>query len=61
MEEIEEVEEVEEVEEQVEEMVINGKTYYITNILNSSIYDLDENGEISLEVGKIVNGICTFY
>ena len=61
VEEVEEVEEIEEEEEEVKEVKINGKTYYITNEINGIIYDLDENDEISLEVGKYNNGVPTFY
>ena len=45
----------------MKEAMINGKTYYITNDVNGLIYDLDEDGEISLEVGKYKKGIPTFY
>jgi hypothetical protein len=39
-------------------VTIKGKTYYVTNEIDSVIYALDENGDISLEVGKYVNGIA---
>ena len=48
-------------EEDVKEILINGKTYYITNEINGLIYDLDEDGEISLEVGKYKKGVPEFY
>ena len=51
------VEEDEEDEEDVYEIVINKKTYYTTDMKNGIIYDTDENGEISVEVGKLVNGV----
>jgi hypothetical protein len=57
---------VEEQEEAVEEedyeeiepieVEINGKTYYALNNIDSIIYDVDANGDISIEVGKFVNG-----
>jgi hypothetical protein len=58
----EEVEEVEEEEEsEVEEIVIKGKTYYTSDKQSGVIYDVDENGDISLEVGCFKNGKATFY
>jgi len=52
---------VEEEEDGVYETVIKGKTYYISNEIDSFIYKEDENGEISMEVGKYVDGKPTFY
>ena len=43
-------------DEEVKEVVINGKIYYTSNETNGTIYDVDENGDISLEVGVFVNG-----
>jgi len=70
--EVEEEEEVEvEVEEEVEveveveeeeesgevyEVTIKGKTYYVMNETDSIIYDVDENGDVSLEVGIYKSG-----
>ena len=55
-----EVEEVEEEEEEEEEEVfeynIDNKTYYVTNKLNSAIYELLEDGDVGDEIGKIING-----
>jgi hypothetical protein len=51
----------EEEEEEVYEIVIKGKTYYVTNEKDGSIYDLDENGDISIEIGIFVNGKPTFH
>ena len=48
-------------EEEVSEVVINGRTYYTTNEKNGIIYDVDENGDISLEVGHYVNGVAKFH
>ena len=45
----------------VYEIVIKGRTYYISNEVDSFIYQEDENGEISLEVGKFVDSKATFY
>ena len=52
--EVEETEEQE--EEEVKEVTINGRTYYTSDEKNGVIYDVDENGDISLEVGNYVNG-----
>ena len=41
---------------EVVEVTINGKTYYTTNETNGTIYDVDENGDVSLEVGVYKNG-----
>lgn len=59
----EEEEEVAEEEEEAEvyETVIKGKTYYIQNEKDGPIYEADENGEISLEVGVYKNGKPTFF
>jgi hypothetical protein len=54
----------EEEEEEVDgvyEIVIKGRTYYVSNEVDSFIYQEDENGEISLEVGKFVDSKATFY
>jgi len=40
---------------EVVEVNINGKTYYATNEINGIIYDVDENGDVSLEVGVYKN------
>ena len=53
---VDEVEEEEEEEDEVIEVTIKGKTYYTTDEKNGIIYDLDENGDISVEVGKYSNG-----
>ena len=56
-EEVEEVEGEEEgEEEEVFEIEIKGKTYYTTDAKNGVIYDTDENGDVSLEVGKFQDG-----
>jgi cobalamin biosynthesis protein CobT len=55
-----EEEEVEEEEAEVYEVNINGKTYYTSNEKNGIIYDVDEDGDVSLEVGKYVNGDPVF-
>lgn len=59
----EEVEEEEEEEEgdEVFEVTIQGKTYYTSNEQNGTIYDVDENGDVSMEVGVYKNGVATFY
>jgi hypothetical protein len=51
----------EEEEAEVYETVIKGKTYYIQNEKDGPIYEADENGEISLEVGVYKNGKPTFF
>jgi YHS domain-containing protein len=59
-EEVVEVEEEVEEEEEVYEVTIKGKTYYVMNEKNSIIYDIDENGDISIEVGAYKNGKPVF-
>jgi len=56
-----EEEAAEEEEAEVYETVIKGKTYYIQNEKDGPIYEADENGEISLEVGVYKNGKPTFF
>jgi hypothetical protein len=69
-----EVEEEEEVEVEVEanaeeeegeadvyEVIIKGKKYYVSNEVDSIIYEADENDEISIEAGIYKNGKPTFY
>jgi len=51
----------EEEEESVYEVTIKGKTYYVMNETDSVIYDVDENGDISLEVGIYKQGKPVFY
>ena len=48
-------------EEEVKEVIINKKTYYTDDEKNGTIYDVDENGDVSLEVGKFVKGVAKFY
>ena len=48
-------------EDEVEEVTINGNTYYTTSTVNGLIYDVDEDGEISIEVGKYDKGKVVFY
>jgi len=67
-EEVEEADECEvecEVEEEeadeVESVMINNKEYYTTNSTNGVIYNVDENGDITDEVGVFKNGVATFY
>ena len=60
-EEVEEEDEDEEEEEGVYEIVINKKTYYVSNEVDSPIYAADENGDISDEVGIYKKGKPTFY
>lgn len=59
-------EEVVEAEEEVEEegvyeIKIKGTTYYVTNEINSIIYAVDKDGDISIEAGIYKNGKPTFY
>ena len=56
-----EEEEQEEEEEEVYEIKIKSKTYYVTNEIDSVIYEADKNGDISEEVGKYANGKPVFY
>jgi len=48
-------------EEDVFEIELNGKTYYTSDTVNGVIYDVDDEGEISVEVGKFKNNKATFY
>ena len=48
-------------EEEVYEVTINGKSYYTTNETSGAIYGLDENGDVSLEVGVYKVGKPTFF
>ena len=48
-------------EEEVYEVTINGKSYYTTNETSGAIYGLDENGDVSLEVGVYKAGKPTFF
>ena len=57
---VEDAVEEEEEEESVYEVVIKGKTYYVINEVDSVIYDADENGDISIEVGIYKAGVPTF-
>jgi hypothetical protein len=57
----EEAEEEEEEEAEVYEVVIKGKTYYVQNEKDGPIYEADENGDISLEVGVYKNGKPVFF
>jgi len=54
------VEQEEEQDDEVYEVTINDKVYYETNEKDSIIYGLDENGDISVEAGKYVNGKPVF-
>ena len=46
----------EEEEADVYEVTIKGKTYYVSNEVDSIIYAADENGDISIEAGIYKNG-----
>ena len=56
-----EYEEVTDDEEDVFEIIIDNKTYYTSDVKNGVIYDVDEDGDISVEMGKLTNGKHTFY
>jgi hypothetical protein len=58
---IEEVRDSGEAEEEVYEVTIKGKSYYTTNETSGTIYGLDENGDVSLEVGVYKAGKPTFF
>jgi hypothetical protein len=67
-EEVEEEEEEEDVvvveeegDDEVYEITINSKPYYVTNEINSIIYEADLSGDISIEAGIYKNGKPTFY
>jgi hypothetical protein len=55
-EEEEEEPEQEESDDEVYEIQIKGKTYYVTNEINSIIYEADKDGDISIEAGVYKNG-----
>jgi hypothetical protein len=66
-EEVEEAEEEEEPEEEepeadeeVYETKIKGKSYYVTNEKNGTIYAIDKNGDVSNKVGQYQNGVAKF-
>jgi chromosome segregation ATPase len=52
--------EAEEEEADVYEVTIKGKTYYVSNEVDSIIYAADENGDISIEAGMYKNGKPVF-
>ena len=54
-------EDAEEEEADVYEVTIKGKSYYVSNEVDSLIYAADENGDISIEAGVYKNGKPTFY
>ena len=56
----EEEEEEEEEGEEVEEITINNKLYYTNDKMNGVIYDIDKNGDVGKEVGKLKNGVHKF-
>ena len=60
VEEEEEEVEAEAEEEDVYEIQINGKTYYVTNEIDSVIYEADDEGEITIEAGAYKNGKPVF-
>ena len=39
----------------------SNKIYYVFNEVDSIIYDTDENGDVSVEVGEYKNGKPTFF
>ena len=61
LEETEEAAEESEESEDVYEIVINGKTYYVSNEQDSIIYAADENGDVSIEAGLYKNGKPVFH
>ena len=46
---------------EVFELEIDGKVYYATDEDNGIIYNIDENGDIGIEIGKLINGEPIFY
>ena len=53
-------EETEEEFDEVEEIEINGTTYYTTDQINGELYMCEEDGEIGEEVGYLKNGKAFF-
>jgi len=47
-------------DEEVYEVIIKGKTYYTSNEKSGIIYGVDENGDVSLEVGFYKDGKPVF-
>jgi hypothetical protein len=47
-------------EEEVYEVIIKGKAYYTSNEKSGIIYGVDENGDVSLEVGVYKDGKPVF-
>jgi hypothetical protein len=47
-------------DQDVYEVEINGNTYYVSNEVDSIIYAADDEGEITIEAGKYVNGKPVF-
>ena len=60
VEEAQEEEEEDAEEADVYEVTIKGKTYYVSNEVDSVIYAADENGDISIEAGIYKNGKPVF-
>ena len=58
---VEEADGAEEEEDEVFEIKIKGKMYYTDDKENGVIYDVDDDGEISVEVGKLTKGKPSFY
>ena len=56
----EEASEAEEDDEEVEEIMINKKMYYTTDIEHGSIYE-DDDGDVGSKVGRFNNGNAEFY
>ena len=48
-------------EDEVFEIEIDGKTYYTSDEVNGIIYDIDETGEVSVEVGQFKDGDPQFF
>ena len=57
----EEAEVEEEAAEELYEIIINGKTYYYDNKESGNIYEVNDDGEITMEVGIFKNGTPSFY
>jgi hypothetical protein len=46
---------------EVFELEIDGKLYYATNEDNGIIYNINEDGDIGIEIGNLINGEPIFY
>jgi hypothetical protein len=46
---------------EVEEVIVNGKKYYTTNVKNGIIYEVLPDDDIGPEIGSFKDGKAKFY